>query len=334
MIPSLIAIAAACSSERSGTRLLIIDDDVGFDLAVVRREGAYDAPFDLKVPFTDPDGGLEVIYAGRDPSVELLGVTCLFGTVYETTCEGAARKALDAINGPDIPVLAGAISPFDLGQATPAADFIIQSVLSHPGDVEIVASGPLTNIATALMIEPSIRERWKALHVLSGEFRMGSDIQQFEALLGGDLNLSTDYPAAKYVFENGGPFPLYPNELMDEVLFNRTDLAEIAAAGTPLSALVVSETEEWMRLFSTAAGVDGFYPHGMTGIAAVLDPTYSPVEYTFEIRLEAIGEPTGRHYWGSIATVRGSEGEGPAHAIRLRFEEPERFRQAYLQRLR
>lgn len=43
---------------------------------------------------------------------------------------------------------------------TPAAQFIVEAINAAPGEITLLALGPLTNIAAALALDPSIASKW------------------------------------------------------------------------------------------------------------------------------------------------------------------------------
>lgn len=209
-------------------RLFIVDDDVGMDRDGVWEKGSYWLPW---FKFTDPDGGLELIYILREPNVTVLGVTTMMGVVTADVAVSAAKKILTVLDRDDVPVLPGAQIPADLGKETAASRFIVDMVRKYPGRVEIIATGPLTNIATAMMMEPELPKLWHTLHFATGEFlgKLGKKSKWFNlSFLGiSDLNINIDPVAAEYVLKYGGSFPIYPNELMDDVVLERRDHEKI-----------------------------------------------------------------------------------------------------------
>lgn len=319
------------TSADSNKRLLIIDDDNGMDAGSVFALGSYETRL---ARFTDPDGGLEIAYALNDPQIELIGLTCMMGTAFLETCMEADRKLLQAAGRQDIPVFSGAAGPDWIGRETPAARFLIDAVRSHPGRVEIVASGPMTNIATALMLDPELPKYWKALYILSGEFGAGSNIERASFLTGGDLNLSVDLPAARYVFTHAGPCAVFPNAIMDDVLFGAADSKHLRQADTPLADHIARNVRLWTVLISTVFFQDGFWPHGMTGIAAALHPEHRGPPRRCAIAVESIGEAVRRHYWGPTATRCVDDPSLPVHTVYDSFRNEAKFRQDFRQRLR
>ena len=75
--------------EETAERLVIVDDDTAMLQAMVAREGVYRLPW-LRI--TDPDGGLEILYLLREPTVKLLGISCIMGC--STTGDGATKVTI------------------------------------------------------------------------------------------------------------------------------------------------------------------------------------------------------------------------------------------------
>jgi purine nucleosidase len=223
-------------------RLIIIDDDVGMFWKGVWDNGHFWVDW-LRI--TDPDGGLELIYALRDPNIKILGVTIMMGVAPMKTCLQAAKNILKILDMENIPIVPGARTPDDLGKETEAVKFIIDMIKKYPNRVEIIATGPLTNIATAMMFEPELPKMWKTLHFATGEFRgaLGKISDLFLPSLIGipDLNINVDVEATKYVIENGGGFPIYPNEIMDELRLTRSDYFKVKSNKTKISDYIAYE---------------------------------------------------------------------------------------------
>ncbi len=257
-------------------RLIIIDDDVGFNKDGVWKQGHY---FSRWIKLTDPDGGLELIYALREPNVRILGLTIMMGVANTDTCVQAAKNILKVIGKTDIPVLKGARYPSDLGKETKAARFIIDQVKKNPGKVEIIATGPLTNIATAMMLEPELPKLWRCLHFATGEFRkkLGETSDLYYMLLLGipDLNINVDVKATNYVLKHGGEFPIYCNEIMDDITFNRSDYCQVLNSNTSIGKYIAYELKVLNFVYNHMIPfAKGLIPHGVVPIALALDPIY------------------------------------------------------------
>jgi Inosine-uridine nucleoside N-ribohydrolase len=111
-------------------------------------------------------------------------------------------------------------------------DALIRLVAESPGAITIVAIGPLTNIATATMREPSFVGNVKRLVMMGGSNNGRGNITA-----AAEFNVYVDPEAAKVVFDAGFDItvvPWAPLTLKDAV-FGRDKLAEIEQIGTPLS---------------------------------------------------------------------------------------------------
>ncbi|MHA1378047.1 MAG: nucleoside hydrolase [Candidatus Helarchaeota archaeon] len=310
-------------------RLIIIDDDVGMFWEAVWKYGHYIVPW-LKI--TDPDGGLELIYGLREPdiNIKVVGITIMMGVATTDVCVQAAKNILKVLGIDDIPVIQGAKTPKDLGVETEATRFIVDTVMNNPGKVEIIATGPLTNIATAIMIEPKLPENWRALHFATGEFRgaLGEVSDLYLSSLVGipDLNINVDVEATKYVLEHGGSFPIYPNEVMDDLLLSRDDYNEINNAKTDVSNFIAYELRLHNFIFNSFG--QGIIPHGVVPIALALDPSYQCSYIESAVVLKDFGHQ-------GYAFVLSNDPKLPKHKIysKIKDRDKKRMHQTLLKRL-
>jgi purine nucleosidase len=165
------------------------------------------------------DDALALLLAHGDPAIELVGVTTVGGNV---SLENTTRNALELreyLRFPKVPVSAGADRPLvrepvdashvhgerglgdivlpaatlqDTGEH--AADFIVQALKKTPGAIDLVATGPLTNIALALQREPAIARWVRSFTVMGGSATRGN------ATPAAEYNIYADPEAAAIVF--------------------------------------------------------------------------------------------------------------------------------------
>lgn len=170
---------------------------------------------------TGLDDALALILAVRDPQVDLLAVTTLAGNVNVWKATANTLSVLDQLGAADVPVHQGASRPlvepqFDasdihgvtgLGDAVltassrgigpdrgPAA--IIRLAKSRPGEISLVCTGPLTNLAIALNVEPDLPKLLKQVVVMGGAYRVPGNTRPHA-----EFNMLLDPDAAKQVFE-------------------------------------------------------------------------------------------------------------------------------------
>ena len=142
----------------------------------------------------DVDDAFALLLAARQPAIELLGVTTVYGPVQERAL--IARKLLDTAGRSDVPVAVGegiTLAGRDPGRVLtsgqgyvdlsewerlaaalhpqPGVDFLIETVLSAPEPPVLVALGPLTNVAAALRREPRLAGHLRSLILMGGRPR-------------------------------------------------------------------------------------------------------------------------------------------------------------------
>jgi inosine-uridine nucleoside N-ribohydrolase len=168
------------------------------------------------------DDALALAFACGDPRLRLAGVTTVSGNVGLGLVTGNALSVLELAGRPDIPVAAGSAVPLlrpvldarrvhgesGLGGARlPAAaagpdprhavDFLIETIGAAPGEITLVATGPLTNIALALRREPRLAGWVRDFVIMGGSAARGNVTPAAE------FNIAADPEAAAIVFGAG-----------------------------------------------------------------------------------------------------------------------------------
>ena len=168
------------------------------------------------------DDALAIAFAHGHPGIDLVGITTVAGNVSlaRTTanalavCEyiGAAgtpvtagcagpllRPALDARQVHGESGLGGAVLPAPAASPAPghAIDYIIETVRAAPGQITLVATGPLTNIALAVKREPRLADWVREFVIMGGSAGRGNVTPAAE------YNIWADPEAAAAVFRAG-----------------------------------------------------------------------------------------------------------------------------------
>jgi purine nucleosidase len=109
-----------------------------------------------------------------------------------------------------------------------AADFIIDTIHANPGEVVLYCAGPLTNVALAVRMDPTIVPLTKAIYIMGGSSQGGSE-----------LNWSWDPEAAAIVLrEPWKEIVVSPFEAGEQVWSSAALMEQIVKAGGPLAAHV------------------------------------------------------------------------------------------------
>lgn len=106
-----------------------------------------------------------------------------------------------------------------------AWDFIHRQALAHAGELEILAVGPLTNLAIAFLKYPDLTKLLKRIVIMGGAFGEGNWTPAAE------FNIWADPDGAKVVFNAGVPMAMMPLEICVEAFVTKEDLARLDAGG-------------------------------------------------------------------------------------------------------
>ncbi len=246
---------------------------------------------------TDPgiDDAMAILFALKSPELDVLALTTVFGNHFVKITTRNALRLLELAGRDDIPVARGASSPLvreylepptfvhgedGLGDAnltdepeseaahTRAAQFIVEAVMSRPGQVTLAPIGPLTNIAMALKLEPRIVQAAKRVVLMGGNaFAPGNVSPVAEA------NIFNDPEAAAIVFGAGWQVIMVGLDVTTKIEMERRYIAELAASQAPYAELVARLAPHYQDYHARAFGNDGtLHTHDPAVIAYLIRP--------------------------------------------------------------
>ncbi|HMO56228.1 MAG TPA: nucleoside hydrolase [Roseiflexaceae bacterium] len=213
---------------------------------------------------TDVDDCLALAFVLGSPEFNLLGVTCVYGDVLLRA--RMVRKLLQLRGRSDIPVYAGTSRTLlglrsiyweghegegllteedaELAPETEhAVDYLIRTVMERPGEIHLLAIGPLTNVALALVREPRLASALAGITIMGGVAR---GIERLDLPVV-EHNIICDPEAAQIVLGSGAPITLVPLDVTTCVSIRTADAARIRAGGTAYHAAVAEQVERYPR---------------------------------------------------------------------------------------
>ncbi len=154
-------------------------------------------------------------------------------------------------------------------EPTHAVDMIIAESLQHPGNLGILAVGPLTNLAVALIKDPGLSQRVRRLVIMGG-----TSGAQGNTTIVGEFNFAADPEAAAVVLGSGIPITLMPWETC---LHNLITLEQLEQGGrevlqNPVAQQFLQITAELQRRTESYIGSPGFLLCDLLAAAIILDP--------------------------------------------------------------
>ncbi|BBI36426.1 nucleoside hydrolase [Cohnella abietis] len=260
----------------------------------------------MKSIILDVDTGIDdtmaIAYAAHSPELQLLGLTTLFGNVSVEESTRNSLYVLEMLGREEVEVYAGAGKPFArdnvlgyakhvhgedglggaLQDAIPkrtagsmtAAQFMINQVRSKPGEVTIIAVGPMTNLALAIQADPEFVTLVDQVVIMGGSVTVKGNVSPYA-----EANIRSDPEAAKYVFQSGLPITLVGLDVTMKTLLPRTRLQEWRNKDTKLSQFVADAADFYMNAYETwNPGIGGCALHDPLAVGMVIDPSFCRTE--------------------------------------------------------
>jgi inosine-uridine nucleoside N-ribohydrolase len=219
---------------------------------------------------TGIDDALAIILLTRSPEIELRAITAVSGNVPVDKTSLNALKILAALKIKTVPVARGLGKPLlrDLNSAEEfhgtdglgnsnlplpeqgldtrhAVDLLLEETSRSPGHITLIATGPLTNIATALVREPSLARNVRELVIMGGAYGL-TPYGYGNTNSVAEYNLFVDPEAASIVFRSGIPLTAVgldvtadPTSAINERIFQR--IKQATSDASRLVCLLISQ---------------------------------------------------------------------------------------------
>jgi purine nucleosidase len=238
------------------------------------------------------DDAIALLVAHGSPNLELLAVTTVAGnqTLDKVTRNAQAVATVGGLR--HIPVAAGTGRPLVRvprvaeaehgtsgldGVALPAAttsldprhavELIIETVMGRPaGEVTLVPTAALTNLALAVRLEPRIVERVREVVVMGGAYAGGNLTPAAE------FNIAVDPEAADIVFRERWPVTMVGLDVTHQALASPDLVQRIAAIDTGPARFVTGLLDFFTQAYRLSQGFDAPPVHDVCAVAYVADP--------------------------------------------------------------
>lgn len=213
----------------------------------------------------DTDPGIDdtaAIFLGLAAGLQVEAVTTVFGNTDVEQCTRNALVVLEAAGRADIPVHPGAARPLlreptygraihgqnGLGEievpsptrapaAAGAVEAITQRVLAAPGEITLLALGPLTNVALALAAQPRLAHAVRRIVVMGGAVLTWGNVTPAAS-----ANLYNDPEAARLVYRSGAPLAQVGLDVCRPTVITADHLARLRQARHPAVGLLLRIT--------------------------------------------------------------------------------------------
>lgn len=226
------------------------------------------------------------------PGVSIEAITVCAGNIELDMCVRNALYTTEVTGRTKVPVYAGADKPLrrDLvtahyvhgadgmgnsnfpaptkaAESTPAPQRIVELVNESPGELEIIAQAPLTNIALALRVDPELPSKVRRLWVMGGANNFVGNITP-----AAEFNFYVDPEAAKEVLAAGFEVTLVPWDVcVRDGVLDRQELGPIAELGTELSRFYLDVNRAVSAFMLREHGIEGISHPDAVMMAMAID---------------------------------------------------------------
>jgi purine nucleosidase len=242
---------------------------------------------------TDPgtDDAMALMLALNSPELDVRAITVVPGNVTAEQGLENALRMMSLANRCDIPVAAGAQHPLFQKLITAefwhgknglanvelppskckvdgrfGPDLIIQMVHASPHEITLVPVGPLTNIALAVLKDPTIVPLVKEVILMGGSITGGNVNAAAEA------NIYNDPEAAQIVFQAGWPLTMVGLDVGDKTLLSRKYLAQLGQTHGPINDFMV-QVATYLVDLSEKFGPGGTPMYDPLAVGVAIDAT-------------------------------------------------------------
>ncbi len=237
------------------------------------------------------DDAVAIMLAGRSPKIDLLGVTVVAGN---QTLDNTQRNALNVVQclGLDVPVYAGCGQPMVRDKITAgdihgktgldgpvfepltrklepehAVTYIVNTLMASEDPITMVTTGPMTNLAMAMRMEPRIVEKIERIVLMGGAYTNGNVTPAAE------FNIIADADAASVCFRSGRPITMVGLDVTRKALCYPSIVERMEKVNNKASKLFVDLMRHFCKSQKEVFGWEGGPLHDPITVAYLIDPT-------------------------------------------------------------
>ncbi|MBM7583798.1 purine nucleosidase [Bacillus pakistanensis] len=243
---------------------------------------------------TGIDDAIALIYALKNPEIDLLAVVSGYGNIDREKSLRNAEYLLELAGRDDIPVLAGATRPLNgeepiffpdihgvegLGPILPPIpeeqfarrtniSTLFQIIKDNPNEVTIVNVGRCTTLAIAWLLNPEVMKDVKETFIMGGAFLVPGNVTEVA-----EANFYGDAQAADYVCQTSPNLTVIPLNVTRKALITPALVNYIDSRATsPIEKMIKPILDFYYEAYQQLEpGIDGTPQHDLAAVMAALD---------------------------------------------------------------
>lgn len=228
----------------------------------------FDCDNTMGVEGCDVDDGLALIYLLGKENIDLCGITTTYGNSDINTVYCNTTSMLKELGRTDIPLLKGCTDSQDL--RSEAVDFIVKTVNLHKGNISILATGSLTNLYAAYLVDNFIFEKISEIVLMGGITE--------KLIINGrnldELNFSCDPAATECVLKNGKKLSVITGNNCLSAYFSELDFkTRLLSKDNAMAQYIAQKSMYWFGNMMAFFDINGFHNWDVVAAAFLANPS-------------------------------------------------------------
>lgn len=228
----------------------------------------FDCDNTMGVKGCDVDDGLALIYLLGKENIDICGITTTYGNSDIDTVYNNTALMLRELGKDDIPLLKGCANRQDL--KSEAVDFMIKMINLHKGNISILATGSLTNLYAAYLLDSSIFEKISEIVLMGGITE--------KLIINGrnlaELNFSCDPAATECVLKNGKNVSVITGNNCLKAYFSELDFKKrLLSMDNATAEYIAQKCTYWFENMMSFFNINGFYNWDVVAAAFLANPS-------------------------------------------------------------
>jgi inosine-uridine nucleoside N-ribohydrolase len=242
------------------------------------------------------DDAVAMCLAFASPDLDVLAVTAVGGNVGADQSTRNVQAIVEQLDPPRWPRLGAASSErmlrtdarhifgvdglcgvhfpcAELHHQRPSIKVIADEVQAAPGDVTIIALGPLSNISIALQQQPDLASKIGHLIILGGTVAGPGNVTP-----AAEFNIYCDAEAARDVFRSPVTKTVIPIDVTNRILFGFDMLQKIPNGNSRTAQLLQRVLPGAFRAYRQNLGMEGIHLHDAVAVVAAMHPEFFTME--------------------------------------------------------